>query len=362
MVKSSQGRSVDWTRRIVELAPMAVDVSGERDIVSANQKLARLVERVVGKGSDRPIHRAIDQLDSQHNHDAADLVEFWADEAATSVEMSFSRGTLNLSGVATAFLIPVVIAMDSHDSLPRTVPLGDTLNKLAKTLRHYGFLSDTPSVVLLPGLYRLHDLPTSWAERRRWVETTALALTGSIPELAEPSSEEASQVATSLHLRFLVAVIVESDDDGDPGPMLSGEWPDPDMFDQWGDTIDAWREECSSVLQTFLKATAIAVDIPNLWMDAIESGVDLFNLLALDTSTQGFIQLSDIEDPAQLVARIVWNESEDTRSWDITLEGPANLTTSWEWACFSDRYDALGMIMDGLRSYGIARMNIDERS
>ncbi len=355
-------RSFNWSRRLVELAEQAASSPDQDDITLVEHQLADLVARVVTRGSDQPLYQAIEQLDERHHHDAASLVEFWADEAATEIGIELGD-VVKAHGVATVFLIPLVLVTESSHAVPLTLPTDITRNRIIDSLRKYGIVGPTTLVTVFPGFYRLEDLPESWAIRRQWLEQFVTHLADSARDIPQP--EFGPPLLTSgdlgLTLRFLIGLIVTADDDEDDGLMLSGYNTDEDddqdqaAIGQW---ISDWRDEFITVMEPVMKLTSVIAGIPDVWANALEFGQTLVNHVAIDTLVRALLsqQIVDIRDA---IAAIDWDP--DIDAWGITVRADAFTVGPFYWTCAQDPEAELTQIMENLRDWGIGRIAIDER-
>ena len=358
-------RPFNWSRRLVQLAEQAAALPDEGNLSLVEHQLADMVARVVMRGSDQPLHQAIAQLDRMHHHEAAGLVEFWADEAATEVGVVIDAAA-KTSGVATAFLIPLVLVTEEPHAIPLTVSTDVTLNRIAKSLRDHHLVGSNASVIVFPGLYREEDLPQSWALRRQWLEKTVANVVEHASQTPQP--EFAPPLLTcggmGVTLRFLAGVVAVADDDMDQGLMIMGYNPDegssvmeaiPDTLEQH---ISAWREDFIAALAPVMKMTSVIAGLPELWANALEFGLTLVNHVALDTLVRALLDQDGLEGRDAL-ASIQWRDDEN--SWSIALQAESYASGPFQWICTLDPHEELAQIMENLRDWGIGRMAIDER-
>lgn len=357
-------RPFNWSRRLVQLAEQAALLPDEGELSLVEHQLAEMVARVVMRGSDQPLHQAIAQLDRLHHHEAANLVEFWANEAAAEVGVIMD-GAAKTPGVATAFLIPLVLVTEDPHAIPLTVPTDVTLHRMAKSLTDHHLVGSNASVVVFPGLYREADLPQSWALRRQWLEQIVAKVIH--PTLDAPQPAFAPPLLTcgeiGVSLRFLAGVVVTADDD-DLGLMMTGydldtesdaEQPEHDILEEH---ISTWREEFMAALAPVLKLTSVIAGLPELWANALEFGLTLVNHVALDTMVRTLID-QDGGGGRDAIASIQWQD--DNNAWDIALRVESSAFGPFQWVCTVDPQEELTQIMENLRDWGIGRMAIDER-
>lgn len=358
-------RPFNWSRRLVQLAVQAAAIPSHNELTLAEHQLAELVARVVMRGSDQPLHQAIAQLDRQHHHEAADLVEFWADEAATEIGVEMD-GTNKTSGIATAFLIPVVLVTEAPHAVPLTIPTDITLNQIVTTLQRHGLVGPDARVIVFPGLYREDDLPQSWASRRQWLEETVAQANKRSDATHRPEFEPPLLVCgdTGVTLRFLAGVVATADEDDAPGLMMVGYNTDEDALLQdagqaaIGQRISEWRDDFVAAMAPMMKLTSIVAGLPDVWANALEFGRTLLNHVALDTLVRTWLDRDGL-DAREVIASIEWNDEDD--AWRVTLRTESTASASWRWSAAVDPQDELTAIMENLRDWGVGRMAIDER-
>lgn len=359
----------EWSAKIIQAAQFAAAAS-EKDMTPRDRHLGELVDRVVARGSDRPVREAIDQLTVRHEYDAADLVEMWAEEAATSMPVQLAPPGED-AALATLFLIPLVIADEGTHSIPMTVQTTTALDHIAQSLRAHGLVGAEPTVIVLPYLYRLVDLPTSWAGRRRWLQALAMGASGQPATMPTPTSE--TQPATSgeaavLHLRFMIGATVVGENDTDLGPLPSGELEDFDDAgeDEISDSADLsrrleeWRKNVEAIFAKVIKGASVMVAWPNAWEIAVLQGIASFNFAATT------IQLAVLDHlgvaPATVTATITALQNDNGRYWVVDLNADSGESNQVQWLCGSDPREELEDLTDFLRDQGIERWQIDERT
>lgn len=333
------------------------------DLTLVEHQLADLVARIVIRGSDQPLNQAIEQLDQRHHHDAAGLVQFWADEAATEIGIELGD-VAKTSGVATAFLIPLVLVTEAPHAVPLTLPTDVTRKRIIDSLRKYEIVGPGTLVTIFPGLYRLDDLPESWAIRRQWIEQFVTQVADPTRDIPQP--EFGPPLLTSgglgLTLRFLIGLIVTADDDEDDGLMLAGYGTDAEDDDEdqanLGPWISDWRDEFITVLEPVMKLTSVIAGLPDVWANALEFGQTLVNHVAIDTLVRALLgqESGDIRDA---MAAIEWDP--EIEGWGITVRGDTFESGPFYWMCTQDPEVELTQIMENLRDWGVGRMAIDER-
>lgn len=293
---SKKPKRQDETRRLVALAQTAAADADTEDLSSDEERLADRVVRLIAKGSDRSILRALEWLDAQHAHEAADLLAFWAEDAADTVEVVLNQDGHAAAGEATTFLVPMVLAAPRDKTLPLAIPLTAPFGQLTQSFRAHQLIGIEPSLVLLPRLFRLADLPSTWSGRRQWLNSLLAALreepTSGPRSTPEPVEDAEGMPGLMLHLRFLAGAIVDDGTDrGRPVWDASDRSPEADTI---VDHLESWQRTAADLLQEALRVTVVIPGVPNLWRDALNDGLDLWNHATLGTSLEAFCQQSGV--------------------------------------------------------------------
>ena len=91
--------------RLVTLAQRAHDI----DFSPEEERLADLIARLVSRGLDHPIDRALDYLYAHDDLKAAERILFWAEDAASTIDILLSSDQEEpMVGEITAFLVPLI--------------------------------------------------------------------------------------------------------------------------------------------------------------------------------------------------------------------------------------------------------------
>lgn len=345
------------TDRLIQLARAAADDSDLDDLSDAENALADLVGRLLDRSSDRPIHRALAVLEQEQADDAADLLRFWADDAATTIDVAVSTPEGLEGGDVTLFLIPLVLATPASP-LPLSIPDGP-LQALTASLRTHGLpeIGAEPAIVLLGSLYRLADLPTSWAERRRWGRTIVAHLAHQLaalpPATREPTAETTASDAVSLHLRFLLGAVIAS---GDTVP----DWDDADE-DDWDDAdraaqLQAWQTEMHRILGPTFRASEMLAGFPGLWTAGLMRGLDLWHGVLGSTLLHTHLQHTGLS-ATDVLADVRWMGG----FWRIQFVSALQTSPPWHWVVARDADTDRDLLLDLLRSFGLRRFALDER-
>lgn len=357
---SVRQRSRDRVRQLVQLAKEAA-VSSDADALSdAESRLADVLARRLDQGTDSVVQRALERLDAEQVDAAADVLSFWADDAATHLDLLVTRGAETVAGTLSLFLVPLVLVTEADRTVPATISLADTLDHLATRFRHWGLIGPDPSLGLFPGLYRLTDLPVSWARRRQWLRQVASAVAHQPAAVPAPTLEPGlltkDAAATSLHLRFLLGFVLTEDGD-DAGEFLGAAWPpDGDANDDLHRRIEEWQQSVSAALSAVLPQTSLITGLPDTWCAAIENGRVLWNIVVTDTMLAAFLERTGT-DPDQIVATVQWENA--VGGWKITCHTPAQSEVPWAWVSASDPEADLHALLDYLHQQGNYRLHID---
>lgn len=345
------------TDRLIQLARAAADDSDLDDLSDAENALADLVGRLLDRGSDRPIHRALAVLEQEQADDAVDLLRFWADDVATTIDVAVSTPEGLENGDVTLFLIPLVLATPANP-LPLSIPDGP-LQALTASLRTHGLpgIGPEPAIVLLGSLYRLADLPTSWAERRRWGRTIVAHLAHQPatlpPATREPTAETDASDAVSLHLRFLLgAVIASGDDVPDWFDADEDDWDDADRAAQ----LQAWQSQVHRILSPTLGGIELATHFPAPWTTALTHGLDLWHAVLGSTLLHTHLQHTGLS-ATDVLADVRWMGG----FWRIQFVSALQTSPPWHWVIMRDGDTDRDLLLDLLRSFGLRRFALDER-
>lgn len=232
----------DWTRQIFLAARAAAkqaahNSSGSLD--DGESRLVDLVAKALDTGTDKHVLRAIEDLEDTRLDDAAEMVAFWADDAASTIPVMV-QGTDGADvGEMKLFLVPVLLMVDAGHAAPLRLPdaLRDDerspLDLCATSLRRYGLVGKGPAVAVLPWLYAYSDLPVTWASQRGMLRQFMAAISGQPARLAQPRRTDAVTQPT-VALRFVLFAAISSLDDEDIGPLLNGGLLDTGTLDDSG--------------------------------------------------------------------------------------------------------------------------------
>ncbi|PSR32276.1 MAG: hypothetical protein C7B46_15000 [Sulfobacillus benefaciens] len=375
--RKGRRRSPDSTQRLITLAQTVAAEPDTADLSATEERLIALVLRLVTQGSDRKIWQALTTLESRHAHKAADCVTFWAEDAASTIELLMMPDASvdaehaatppdPVPGEATAFLVPVIFFTPPGTSLPLTVPLGHTLDALAHSFRQHGLLGAEPSLVLFPGLYRLADLPDTWSERRRWLQILCAHVTrqtaNPIPLASpDPEAEPEEAPATTLRLRFLVGAVLRAggEDSTTPaGPLWDTETPLFASDAAQVAALTAWQHTVTALLERTMKTVSVWPGFPDLWSEALDAGVDWWNHVVVESAFTTYCAQRGVA-PDAVLADIRWNA--DASAWQGAFLTMADTGPSWFWVGWGDPADQRDALLEALRSLGIRRIALDEQ-
>jgi len=351
MSQSSRRRGPSWTARLVALAEDAAADADPEAATAAEHRLAQLVERLIDRDAERPILSALDALNERHAHDAAELLQFWADDSASTLDVTVTSVDGPAFGNATLFLVPVILSGSGSQAIPLAVPPGSAWDTLVHSFREHDLIGPGPSLALAAHLYRFVDLPRSWVARRQWLKRLLASLTDAATGLPRATADEEDRLPLP-RLRFLLGVVVSADDDV---PVWEGSAGEPTERDP---RLEAWQYTALAVLQEALGfETALGVGSPGLWTEALEAGVDDWNHLVLASLADQHREAAP-GAPEDVLADVRWHPD---RGWVLTLSSVGYTSPSFAWLGLHDPSTDREDLLDALRTLGIRRMALDER-
>ena len=348
------------SRLLIALAVNAVDDDPDSPMLSdVQQRLAHTIAQVVKRGNDQPIVQALEGLDAEHAHDAADLVSFWADDAAQTLDIMLTSPDGPAHGTANFVVIPFFIANLGPDPLPVDLRRYPPFDRLAKSLRAHQLFGPHPTLYFSGGFYRLGDLPTSWAVRRNWLQHFTEEATGQRtprPSATPEPPPDGSPNALRVSLRFLVGVIFVDDADD----SILWDLTDPNAFSDEvvADRLAAWRAEATSLVEEMLPtASDVLPGDPALWAEGVASGIALWNemvsAILLDDHCH---QANVVRD--RVLTDIRWMAEDG--AWQIVFVSPTLTSSPQRWLVAEDPVDSREDLTDYLRALGIHRFSVDE--
>ena len=361
MSRRKPHKSLGIRQRLMRLAEAAVaDASVATDILSAPQQaLADTVEQIVRHGHDTPIASAIADLNERHAHEAADLLGFWADDAAETLDIMLTSPDGPVHGTANFVVIPFFIANLGPDPLPVDLRSYPQFDRLAKSLRAHQLFGPEPTLYFSGGFYRLGDLAQGWAVRRDWLQHLTEEATGQ--RVPQPSAtpeppHDGSSNAFRAGLRFLVGVIFV--DDADDSILWDLSDPDAPSDEVVADRFAMWRVEATSLMEEMLPTVSnVLAGDPAWWAEGVASGIALWNemvsAILLDDHCH---QANVVRD--RVLADIRWIAEED--AWHIVFVSPTLTSAPQSWLVADDPVDSREDLTDYLRALGIHRFSVDE--
>lgn len=352
----SRTRQDRWTNQIVTLAETVAIAVQSKDRYASSARLAHVLTRVLDSGSDHPIQRAVEALDARHAHDAADIVLLTAGGAAGTLDVALS-GPGNIAGVASLFLVPLLMAAPAPAPVSRAFPAGSVREGLVRSLKDSGLVSEESMVVCHSGLYTLADLPRSWVEQRQWLRVLVDGIRRKEPALpapapGEPPSTEAS-VDSAHQLRFLVGAVLSANDEPPLWDADDSEAPEAQ------DRFDAWLESAAGLFQEALGLDGILVGHPDRWDDAIDAGETLWNMAEASRAIEWHCTNAGCT-PDAVLADVRWRGGEDG-AWVVSLTSLDHISPPWAWRPTYNPEDDRDTLLETLRSRGIRRIAVDER-
>lgn len=345
---------------LMALAVNAVDDDPDSTTLSdVQQRLANTIAQVVKRGNDQPIVQALEGLDAEHAHDAADLVSFWADDAAQTLEIMLTSPDGPVHGTANFVVIPFFVANLGSDPLPVDLRRYPQFDGLAKSLRAHQLLGPEPTLYFSGGFYRLEDLPQSWAVRRDWLQRLTEEAAGQrAPQLLatpEPPPDGPPEALQSS-LRFLVGVIfADDDDDSILWDLLE---PDSVSDDVVADRFDAWRVEAASLMEDMLPTVPhVLPGAPALWAEGVAGGIALWNEMVSAILLEDHCHQANAV-PDRVLADIRWMAEDE--AWQIVFVSPTLASAPQRWLVAEDPADSREDLTEYLRTLGIRRFSVDE--
>jgi hypothetical protein len=351
MSQSSRRRGPSWTARLVALAEDAAADTDPEAASAAEHRLAQLVERLIDRDAERPILSALDALNARHAHEAAELLQFWADDSASTLDVTVTSVDGPAVGNATLFLVPIILAVSASGAMPLAVPPGSAWDALVHSFREHELISPGPSLALAAHLYRFADLPRSWVARRQWLKRLLASLTDAATGLPSATADDEDRIPIP-RLRFLLGVVVGTDDDVPVWEASAGEAVARDR------RLESWQYAALAVLQEALGSDVVLwVGPPGFWTDALEAGVDDWNHLVL-ASLADQHRAAAPGAPEDILADVRWHPD---KGWVVTLSSVGYTSPSFAWLGLHDPSTDRDDLLDALRTLGIRRIALDER-
>lgn len=339
-------------------AAQADDDPESTALPESHQRLAETVEQILDRGSDKPIRSAVEALDAKHAHEAAELLSFWADDAAQTLDITITRTDGPVEGTANLFLVPLVIATTTSDPLPLDVNGRPQFDAFVKSLRVHHLIGTELSALMLGRLYRLADLPSGWVMRRHWLQQIVVGAAGqpaSTPKATPEPSREAPELSLALHLRFFVGVILA---EGEESSVLWDQLDLPSLPESVvEERLEAWRADAGPLVQKMLESPNVMLGDPGLWSEAVEEGIELWNEVIGGVMLNKHCEVANAA-PDRVLADIRWMEQDAV--WQIALSSPTITSEPWRWLIAKDPAESREALVAFLRMQGIRRFAWDE--
>ncbi|MHB1641159.1 MAG: hypothetical protein ACYCS8_00685 [Acidithiobacillus sp.] len=363
----------DWTHRIFLEARSAGKQSKQNDsgrLHESESRLSELVAMALDTGTDKHVLRAIEDLEEAHLDDAADMVAFWADDAASVMPVMVQTPDGVDVGEMELFLVPVLVVVDAGHAMPLRLPDAprddprSPLNLCATSFRRYGLIGKEPSVAVLPWLYAYADLPVTWSGQRGMLRQCMAAISGQPSRLPQPQLTDVG-TQLSVALRFVFFAVTSALDDIDTGPLLNGGFIDmsdlSDTLDAPGDEDDtgpevdprllAWQEDFGQTLTECLPGVlSVQVGTPAWWDEAIHDGFDSRNLFGLITAVAPD---GDRETTLSTHAAMGFYLVDDNPELRIGITRDGRLAGGFVWACHQDLEDEVDAAFGTLERMGV---------
>jgi len=367
----------DWTHQIFLAARLAGKPPRQNDSGRLAESESRLVDLVAGAldtGTDKHVLRALEDLEEAHLDDAAAMVAFWADDAASTLPVMMQGEDGVDAGEMELFLVPVLLMVDAGHAIPLQVPdmrrddQRSPLDLCATSFRRYGLIGQEPSVAVLPWLYAYADLPVTWAGQRGLLRQVMAAISGQPSRLPRPEQTDVgTQHATAL--RFVLFAVSSSLGDTDTGPLLNGGFADMDDLNDLGDAptgdgvemddaapegdphLLAWQEDFGQTLTECLPGVlSVRTGTPAWWDDAIHAGFDMRNLFGLITAVAPD---GGRETTLSTYAAMGFYRVADTLELRIGITRDGRFTGGFVWACHQDPEDEVDEAFAALEHMGV---------
>lgn len=372
----------DWTSRIFLAARSACKPSRQNDsgrLDDSESRLVDLVARALDTGTDKHVLRAMEDLEEAHLDDAAAMVAFWADAAASTLPVMMQGEDGVNAGELELFLVPVLLMVDAGHAMPLQVPdmrrddQRSPLDLCATSFRRYGLIGQEPSVAVLPWLYAYADLPVTWAGQRGWLRQFMAAISGQpsrLPAASLPRPEQ-TDVGTqpAVALRFVLFAVSSSLGDTDTGPLLNGGFINMGDLSDPGDApgadgvemedadpeddprLLAWQEDFGQTLTECLPGVlSVRAGTPAWWDDAIHAGFDMRNLFGLITAVAPD---GGRETTLSTHAAMGFYLVDDVLELRIGITRNGRFTGGFVWACHQDPEDEVDEAFEALEHMGV---------
>ncbi len=368
--RSSSKTTPDWTHQIFLAARSACKQSEQNNFELMDEfesRLADLVARALDTGTDKHVLRALEDLEDAHLDEAAEMVEFWADDAASTLPVMMQDADGVDIGELELFLVPVLMMVGSGHAVPTCLPDSpqddqrSPLDLCASSLRRYGLIGQEPSVAVLPWLYAYADLPVTWSGQRGLLRQFMAAIGGEPSRLPRPRQTDAGAQPTMV-LRFVFFAVTSSIGAEDTGPLLNGGLldtgnPDDPMAgtDDTAPEVDprllAWQEDFGQTLTECLPgAISVRAGAPSWWSDAIHAGIDMRNLFGLITA-----MAPDGGQETMLSTHVAMGfyHVADTLELRIGITRDERFTGGFVWTCHQDPDNELNEVVETLECMGV---------
>lgn len=298
---TSTSRTAVWTQRLVRQA-LAVPhpVPNEDGLIVGNfpspaeEVLAHLVQRALQRGYDRPIQAAITQLRNGGQDKTADYILSWANYYAdTRDDLSVCppNSTEVVPTEATIFLLPIIALLPPRSIWPNTIIDDAALVTIAQSFRRHEIIDEGVSVLIAPHWFATSDLPTSWSGRRRWLDAGVRAWldTNVHAWIPAPQTATASSPEPSLHIRWIVGIVVEDTND-------SITWPISDYITNYFESWNHWESTIHQILTPlFPQNTKFDVPCPGMWTTTFTTGILAYHETALHFQLDTFPPTSPVQ-------------------------------------------------------------------
>jgi hypothetical protein len=341
------------------------------------RKLSDLVERVLEQGDRQALQEAFERLDHANREDALQILSYWVIHHASVLKATFQTAAGETNAQIHVFLLPILFVVPIGTAVPSAVPASpdlprqSPLHSLVTSFRRHGLVVGDCSVLVVPDLYSVPELPQdafAWRQRLHRFETLLQGhsepLIRSTPEGEKVS--DAPQQGFSWVLRYVQMAVVTDEDHPDPGPLITGELAlctfDEEALDDadrtrtevWKRQVESWHEEIVSKLgAAWDSEVSLSVGVPAVYDEALTAGQTMANSEQLAHTAEALLE----EGVPHLQAVIGAFYGADTEL-RVGLHGSVGLYYGTAWTCVGDVDLEMEEAEEILRNNGITEITV----
>ncbi|MBU2805639.1 hypothetical protein HF668_10875 [Acidithiobacillus ferridurans] len=239
---SAKPKTSSRSRRIPRAGERLLDLAWEvadrlaQDNPSHRQEnlLSDLVERVLEQGDHAALREAYERLEHAEREDALQILSYWVIHHASVLQAQVETAAGAEDARIHVFLLPILLLVPEGVPIPSSIPSSPDLSwqsplfSLVTSFRRHGLIVGEGSILILPELYSVAELPHDVFAWRQHLHRFALLLQGGRDDLVRSHSPETvkakdPQLGVSWALRYLQIAVVVDVDHPDPGPLISGD-------------------------------------------------------------------------------------------------------------------------------------------